>query len=149
MAKEEKEKYNSYQYDSVARAYAQPLEPVKIPVTGNPRRKHKAAPAPKVDIAFGVQVTLCGMVLFACSMIYIHSYSSLRARQNELNTLKTQKIAIANQITNVQAQMTKKLDLETIKKRAEKELGMQKPYAYQVVYLDLPEDSYTTYHESK
>lgn len=146
MAKEEKVKYG-YQYDSVARAYAQPIEPVKIPVTGDPKRKTRTAVSPKVDVAFGIQLTLCGAVLFVCSMLYIHSYSSLRAKQTELNTLKTQKITISNQITSVQAEMTKKLDLEQIRQRAVNELNMQKPLAYQIVYIDLPEKGYTTYHQ--
>ncbi len=146
MAKEERVKY-SYQYDSVARSYAQPAEPIRIPASGEPKRKSKVASKPKVDIAFGIQMTLCGVALFAASMMYVHSYSGLRSKQSELNTLKTEKVTLANKITTVEAQMTKKMDLDVIKERAINELGMQKPLAYQIVYIDMPEQSYTTYHE--
>lgn len=146
MAKEERVKYN-YQYDSVARAYAQPEEPIRIPVPNEPRRKNKVAYRPKVDVAFGVQISLCGMSLFAVALMYVHSYSSLRSKQTELNTLKAEKITLANQITTIEAQMTKKTDLDAIKERAVNELGMQKPLAYQIVYIDMPEESYTTYHK--
>ena len=146
MAKEERMKYN-YQYDSMARAYAQPVEPASIPVPGEPKRKIKTAPRPKIDIAFGVQMTICGVVVFACSMLYVHGYSSLRAKQTKLNELKMEKIEVANQITSVETQMTQKLDLDHIRERATNELGMQNPLAYQIVYIDLPEKSYTTYHE--
>ena len=148
MAKEEKTKYG-YQYDSMARAYAQPVEPISIPVPGEPKRKTQTAPRPKVDVAFGIQMTICGVVLFTCSMLHVHSYSSLRAKQTELNNLKTEKIAVSNKITSVEAQMTKKLDLDYIRERAVNELGMQNPLPYQIVYIDLPEKSYTTYQESK
>lgn len=148
MAKEERMKYN-YQYDSVARAYAQPVEPNSIPVPGEPKRKVRRAPRPKVDIAFGAQISICGVIVFVCSMLYVHSYSSLRAKQTQLNTLKEEKIAIANQITSIEAQMTEKLDLDYIRERATNELGMQNPAAYQIVYIDLPKKSYTTYQESR
>ena len=146
MAKEERMKYN-YQYDSVARAYVQPVEPVRIPVPSEPKRKHKVAPRPKVDIAFGVQMTLCGVALFSAAIMYVHSYSSLRSKQSELNALKKEKITLANQITTIEAQMIKKMDLDKIKEKAINELGMQKPLAYQIVYIDMPEQSYTTYND--
>lgn len=146
MAKEERMKYN-YQYDSVARAYAEPTEPISIPVPSEPKRKVKSAPRPKVDVAFGLQISICGVVVFICAMFYVHSYSLLRAKQTQLNDLKQQKIDVSNQITSVEAQMTEKLDLDYIRERATNELGMQNPAAYQIVYIDLPKKSYTTYHE--
>ena len=140
MAKEEKTKYR-YQYDSVARAYEQP---VSIPVTSEPKRKTKSVARPKIDIAFGVQVTICGAIVFACAILYVHGYSSLRAKQTQLNNLKAEKIAVSNKISTVQAKMTKKLDLDHIRERAANELGMQKPLPHQIVYIDLPDKSYTT-----
>ena len=144
MAKKERVKYN-YQYDSVARNYAEPIEPVRIPVPSKPKQKTKAATKTRVDIAFGVQVSICGAVLFACALLYIQSYSELRAKQVELNQLKSEKIEVMNQITGVEAQMAKKLDLNEIRVRAINELGMQEPLPYQIVYIDLPKESYTTY----
>ena len=146
MAKEESVKYN-YQYDSMARAYVQPAEPVRIPVPGEPKHKPKVAPKVKVDIAFGIQITLCGVILFVCAILYVHNYSSLRLKQTQLNELKAKESAVDNQIMSIEAEMTKKLDLDVIRKRAINELGMQEPLPYQIVYIDLPEKSYTTYGE--
>lgn len=145
MAERGKKKY-SYQYESTARAYIDPLEPLKVPTPSEPKRKTKVAPKKKTDIAFGVQMTICGVVLFTCSMLYINSYASLRTKQSELNALKNEKIAIANSITKVEAQITKKLDLEYIRQRAMDELGMRKPLAHQIIYIQLPEKSYTSYN---
>ena len=33
--------------------------------------------------------------------------------------------------------------------KATNELGMTKPYAHQIVYIELPEKSYTTYEQTK
>lgn len=144
MAEQGKKKYN-YQYESTARAYIEPVEPLKVPPS-EPKRKTKASPRHKVDIAFGIQITVCGIALFTCAMLYISSYATLRTKQSELNDLKNQKIAVANAITKVQADITKKLDLEYIRQRAEEELGMRKPLAHQIVYIQLPEKSYTAYN---
>lgn len=145
MAERGKKKYN-YQYESTARAYIELVEPLKVPTPSDPRRKTKVAPKKKADVAFGVQMAVCGVFLFACSMLYINSYAMLRTKQSELNALKNEKIAVANAITKVEADITKKLDLEYIRQRATDELGMRKPLAHQIVYIQLPEKSYTSYN---
>lgn len=144
MAEQGKKKYN-YQYESTARAYIELVEPLKVPTPSAPRRKTKVAPKKKADVAFGVQMAVCGVFLFACSMLYINSYAMLRTKQSELNALKNEKIVVANAITKVEADITKKLDLEYIRQRATDELGMRKPLAHQIVYIQLPEKSYTSY----
>lgn len=145
MAKQARTKYN-YQYDSTARAYAEQLEPLRIPTPADPKKRRKVASKPEVDKTFVFQLSVCGMVLFVCSLMYINSYASLRTKQLELNGLKNQKIAVTNAITKTEAEMAKKLDLETIRKRASEEFGMRKPLAHQIVYIQLPEKSYTSYH---
>ena len=144
MAKKERVKYN-YQYDSVARNYAEPIEPVRIPVPSEPKPKTKVATKRQIDLAFGVEVSICGAVLFALALFYVQSYSELRTKQIELNELKSKKIELMNQMTEVESQMAKKLDLNEIRTRAVNELGMQEPLPYQIVYIDLPKESYTTY----
>ncbi|MBU3803317.1 MAG: hypothetical protein H9872_00970 [Candidatus Cellulosilyticum pullistercoris] len=145
MAEQGKNKYN-YQYESTARAYIEPLEPLKVPTPSETKRKTKVAPKKKADLVFGMQMTVCGVILFVCSMLYINSYATLRTKQSELNDLKNEKIAVANAITKVEADITKKLDLEYIKQKAIDELGMRKPLAHQIVYIQLPEKSYTSYN---
>lgn len=145
MAEQGKKKYN-YQYESTARAYIESVEPLKVPIPSEPKRKTKVAPKKKADITFGVQMTVCGITLFVCSMLYISGYATLRTKQSELNALKNEKIAVINAITKIEADITKKLDLEYIRQRATDELGMRKPLAHQIVYIQLPEKSYTSYN---
>ena len=101
------------------------------------------------SLAFGIQMAICGAVLFSCSMFYIGNYAQLRINQTELKTLKDEKIMVTNAITELQAKMHEELDLSKIEAKATNELGMTKPYAHQIVYIELPEKSYTTYEQTK
>lgn len=145
MAKQAKTKY-SYQYDSTARVYAEPIEPLKSPKPTQPKLKPRGRTKRKVDVAFGVQISVCVLILFTSSFMHINSYASLRTKQKELNVLKNEKIALTNAITKIEADMAKKLDLEYIRERAINELGMRKPLAHQIVYIQLPDKSYTSYN---
>ena len=147
MAKEER-KYYSYQYDSTAKAYTERIEPVRVPTpTTISQPKPAALPRKKVDIAFGLQVSICGLAIFACSLLYVHHYAALRIKQTELKNLKNEKIMVMNNITEMQAKIDEKLDLSVVEERAEKELGMTKPGAHQMVYIELPKKSYTSYNQ--
>ena len=73
-------------------------------------------------------------------------YLDIKSIIKVINTLKNEKIAVANTITKVEADITKKLDLDYIRQRATDELGMRKPLAHQIVYIQLPEKSYTSYN---
>lgn len=152
MARDERKNY-SYQFGSTARAYTEAVDPLKVPSPVEPAKKpgRKAKPATrrKVDVAFGIQMAICGAVLFSCSMFYIGNYAQLRINQTELKTLKDEKIMVTNAITELQAKMHEKLDLSKIEAKATNELGMTKPYAHQIVYIELPEKSYTTYEQTK
>jgi len=148
MAKEER-KYYGYQYDSTAKAYTEKIEPLKVPSPKEPQRKPKAVPRRKIDTAFGLQVSLCGIAIFACSLIYVHHYAGLRMTQIELQNLKNEKIMVTNNITEMQAKIDEKLDLSVIEERASREFGMTKPSAHQIVYIELPEKSFTSYDQTK
>lgn len=146
MAKGESKHYH-YQYESTARAYPEKVDPLRIP--SSPTSRPHALPKRKIDVRFGMQMSICGMVLFICSFFYIHSYATLRIKQMELRNLKDQKIMVTNNITEMQAKIDKKLDLSAIEEKATRQLGMTKPYAHQIVYIELPEKSYTTYQQTK
>lgn len=147
MAKEAKKKYN-YQYDTTARAYVNQVAPLKVPQF-EPPKKPKAAPKKKVDRAFAVQMSMCGAIIFACSFLYIGNYAQLRVKQNELKALKEEKIVVTDAITKARAQMTSKLDLTQIEQIAMNDLNMTKPLPHQIVYITLPEQSHTTYEQTK
>ena len=148
MAKEER-KYYDYQYDSTAKAYTEKIEPLRVPSPIEPAKKTRTVTRRKVDTAFGLQVSLCGIAIFASSLLYVHHYADLRMTQRQLQNLKNEKITVTNNITEMQAKIDEKLDLSVIEERASHEFGMTKPSAHQIVYIELPERSYTSYDQTK
>lgn len=148
MAKGER-KYYHYQYDSTAKAYQEKIEPLHVPRPAQPTKKTKAQPRRKVDTAFGFQLSVCGLIIFSSALFYVYNYAALRMKQTELKTMKNEKIMINNYITEVQAKIDEKLDLSIIEEKASKELGMTKPSPHQIVYIELPERSYTVYEQTK
>ncbi len=142
MANELKKGYN-YQYDSTARAYEQPvISPIPI---NEPLRRPRKVAKKKLDVTFGMQLSICGVILFASAFLYINSYASLRAKQDQLIDLKNNRIALKSAISETQAKISEKLNLDYIRERAANELGMKEPLPHQIVYIELPEESYTSY----
>ncbi len=141
MAYQVDKRYN-YQYDSTARAYAEPIirpEPAKQPV------KHRQPKPRSVDIVFGMQLSLCSVVLCISAFMYINSYATLSCKQRELNTLKNEMVNLKSEISDTEAKISEALNLDTIRERASKELGMREPLAHQIIYIQTQEQSYTGY----
>ena len=66
---------------------------------------------------------------------------TLRQQKSELESLKS-----ANAI--LEAELTEQLDMDFIKTEATERLGMSEPQSYQVVYIDVPKQSYTVQHHA-
>lgn len=66
---------------------------------------------------------------------------SLRKQKSELENLRS-----ANAI--LEAELTEQLDMDFIKTEATERLGMSEPQSYQVVYIDVPKQSYTVQHNA-
>ncbi len=142
MANELKRGYN-YQYDSTARAYEEPaIRP--LPST-EPIKRVRPQTKRKLDVAFGMQLSLCGIILFSSAFLYINSYASLRQKQDELIALKNNMIAVKSAVSETEAKISEKLNLDYIRERAANELGMREPLPHQIVYFELPDVSYTSY----
>ena len=67
---------------------------------------------------------------------------SLRKQKSNLEDLKS-----ANAI--LEAELTEQLDMDYIKKEAAERLGMREPQPYQVVYINVPKQSYTVQHDAE
>ena len=66
---------------------------------------------------------------------------SLRKQKSELENLKS-----SNAI--LEAELTEQLDMDFIRTEATERLGMNEPQSYQVVYIDVPKQSYTVQHNA-
>lgn len=67
---------------------------------------------------------------------------SLRRQKSTLEDLKS-----ANAI--LEAELTEQLDMDYIKQEATERLGMSEPQSYQMVYIDVPKQSYTVQYDAE
>ena len=81
-------------------------------------------------------------IAFMWMNVLVHNAEvSLRKQKSELESLKS-----ANAI--LEAELTEQLDMDYIRTEATERLGMSEPQSYQVVYIDVPKQSYTVQHNA-
>lgn len=136
-------KYYNYQYGSEAHAY---YEAVPTP-SQTPSQEPRKQPSKKLDKVLIVELSLCSLAIFCMSFAYIHTYATYNLKQRQLQSLKTETRDLKSTISLTQAKISEKLDLDYVRERATKELGMKLPEAYQIVYIELPKESHTVYAE--
>ncbi len=78
-----------------------------------------------------------GCITFmGANVIVAKQEMQIRKQKNELSAIKAQNATL-------EAELAEQIDLEYIKQEAMKRLGMAEPQPYQVVYIDVPKQSYT------
>lgn len=145
MAVERKREYN-YQYGSTARKIESSVVVSPQPSL-EPSKQPQKVIKPRINKAFCFQLSLCGILVFGAAFGFVHSYSALRSKQNTLIKIKNEIILTKSSISEAEAKITRALNLEYIRERAANELGMSEPLPHQTIYIDLPEQSYTSYGE--
>ncbi len=85
------------------------------------------------------------IILFLSSFFYTHLTSLFTQKQSELTALNMQLQNIKSAVNTVRSEIAIELDLDQIEQIAIEQLGMQKPLPNQIVYLEIPEEGYTTY----
>ncbi|MBQ7084168.1 MAG: hypothetical protein IJM95_02845 [Anaerotignum sp.] len=140
-----------YTYGNVAYELQPDYSPYRIREEEEERRKEEAraekAEARENRIA-SVKMIAVALVLFigciafmSMNVLVDNAEVSLRQQKNDLDNLKA-----ANAI--LEAEMAEQLDMDYIKQEATERLGMNEPQSYQVVYIDVPKQSYTVQHNA-
>lgn len=142
-----------YTYGNVAYE----LEPRYIPAPARQeeeeearKRAARAAEQEERELRLSFAKTLgIALVLFIGCIAFVgmhvivdHAEVSLRRQKSELEDLKA-----ANDV--LEAEMTAQLDLDYIKQEATERLGMREPQSYQMVYIDVPKQSYTVQYDTE
>lgn len=131
-----------YQYGSEALDY-RTLNPV-LP-------KEEVQPAPQVrkkekpDVVFGLKMSVCWGLIFASTFIFVGLYAQLTTKQVALQSANEKLQKLQSSINSVQSVISSSLNLEDIQQLATTQLNMSEPLPYQVVYIQLPQTSYTVY----
>lgn len=83
-----------------------------------------------------------GTVALIASKVQVDSVGvDIRRTREELKSLREQNAILT-------AERMEEIDLEYIKKEATERLNMSEPQPYQIVYIDVPKQSYTIQHNS-
>ncbi|MGL4362493.1 MAG: hypothetical protein ACRCSG_04365 [Cellulosilyticaceae bacterium] len=137
----------SYQFGTEAPKY--PInEPYSVPRPDDkPLKRPVAKPKYNPDYLYIIKMSVCGFVIFASSWSFITRTSNLSEKQRTLKNITTRIRETQSEIYNVQAIISANLDLESIQNIAQTQLNMAEPLPHQVVYLELPQESYTVYND--
>ncbi|ONI42238.1 hypothetical protein AN396_01945 [Candidatus Epulonipiscium fishelsonii] len=125
----------NYQYNSTAKELNYP-----------PPNKQSRPPKKRQSNRVVYAVFLgCVLTIFICACIYMYASVQFSIKQTELRNLNTKVQQLESSINTVEANIISKLDLANIKQQAIQELGMSEPLPHQIIYINLPEESYVTY----
>lgn len=140
-----------YTYGNVAHELQPDYSPYRVREEEEERRREEArveqAEAKErrissIKMIAVILVLFAGCIAFMGMNVLVDQASvSLRKQKSELESLHS-----ANAI--LEAELTEQLDMDYIKTEATERLGMSEPQPYQVVYIDVPKQSYTVQYET-
>lgn len=87
-------------------------------------------------------------ILFAGSILFMGMHVRVANENVELRREKSQLADLKSSNAILEAELTEQIDLDYIKEQATTRLGMSEPQPYQVVYIDVPKQSYTIQYAS-
>ena len=140
-----------YTYGNVAYELQPDYSPYRFREAEEERRKEEArqekAEARESRVS-SIKMIGVALVLFVGCLAFMgmhvlvdNAEVSLRRQKAELESLKS-----SNAI--LEAELTEQLDMDYIRTEATERLGMSEPQSYQVVYIDVPKQSYTVQHNA-
>lgn len=152
--------HNSYNTSSAAYAYQtevlpdEPLLDDSILTERDYRRKAQeidikrvkavqAAIEKKERLVHRFKLSVAVLGVFSGCLVTMASYALVAEQRIENSKLSDQLIAIQNENASLQAEISDKVDLEYIEGEAVNRLGMAEPQPYQIMYIDVPKQSYT------
>ena len=148
-----KEGYSKYNYSS--NAYAYELAPKRYDYQEEEKRRERAEKARIKEeqerhqaAAHKFKLTVAVILVFFGCFAMMASYASVMQQRMVVNSLKDELAYIKNENISLQADISESVDLEYIKGEAIYRLGMTEPQPYQVVYIDIPKQSYNVQYAS-
>ncbi len=109
-------------------------------------RKEKAERLRDRVISFKFAVAIA--FVFSCCILTMSSYAKVVEKREQISILKSELSAIQSENNALSAEIAEQVNLEVIEKEAVERLGMAKPQQYQMIYIDVPEQSYTVQYSS-
>lgn len=142
-AKRKQSKYYSngnLAYNTTTAPQIEPEERKRI------RRKTKTKQTQKIKISGAVNsaklVIFIGIVFMGC-IITMESYAKVQEKIIHINNMADELNKIKSENSSLEAEIAGNLDISYIEQEAKTRLGMSEPQPYQIIYVNVPKQSYT------
>ncbi len=137
---------NYYNHTSVAHDYQldydyQPKIPINRRIKKIKKEKYVKVEQNLKILSLKFWSTFVILATFIISVIFIEALTI--QRKFEIDTLNATLKEISENNKNLETELAKNLDLKYVEYIATSELGMQKPANYQIVYINVPKESYS------
>lgn len=145
---ERKREYkNSYSDGNVAYEIAPSYQPQTEGQTKNPKsvkkREHHS-----VAFFHYFKLIVSVFVVFAGCLLIMVSFATVTQQRVQNQKLKEELSAIQNENNSEEAELINQINLDYVAKQAKERLGMSEPQSYQVIYIDVPKQSYTVQYST-
>lgn len=85
-------------------------------------------------------------VVFSGSLVSLYSLSLVNSKASSIVCLQDKLESVKSDNVVLEEEISKKFDLSSTQKVAEKRLGMHRPFAYQIVHIKKPKQNYVVKH---
>lgn len=137
--------YNNYNQGSLAHDYYYDTD---IPVRKVRKRKVKHIQEKEI-IQLNMPKTIVSIaVIFTFSLALLCTYAINSSYRSEIATKQTELAKIIEENEYLKTTLEDNVDLTKVAREAEK-LGLQKPQAYQITEVQVPNESYTVQYDAK
>ena len=140
-------RYPSYNYGSTARAYSNSYDR-----QSNKRNKKAAVETIRVEeysVAYRTALIAVMLLMAALAIVFLCLYGYNYKLSSEISELQTQLNELKEDNYYLESDFENNLNLDYIEEVAVNRLGMQKPSAYQIKYINVPKQSYTILYDTE
>ncbi|HIW47815.1 MAG TPA: septum formation initiator family protein [Firmicutes bacterium] len=133
-------------YVSGSNAYAYDVWPEQEAAPRRHRRKKHAVETrqeKKEKRSHALKYVAAAAVVFAGAFACMSSVAAVSAQRVENQKLQNQIAQLQSNNHTAQTQLASQMSLEYVEEQATTRLGMAEPQPYQIMYIDVPEESYS------
>lgn len=139
----------SVAYDDLQTGYV-PEQPVRqVKKKTFIRTKREDVLLRRANRIYALKIFLSVSIIFLGCMGWMSMHATLTKERIALRGYREELATLKNENSLMLAEISEQMDLDTVKKMAQTKLGMAKPQEYQLVYIDVPKQSYTIEYEQQ
>lgn len=136
--------YGNVAYD-VQPAYPQTQQKRTIQHQKQTRKENLVRRANRIH---SFQVCLVMLLIFSGCIAFVGANVIVTNQEMQIRQKKTELSDLKAQNATLESELAEQIDLDYIKQEAITRLGMSEPQSYQIVYIDVPKQSYTIQYSS-